>query len=154
MINILVWVALIVGIISIVLSIFMIFLAFKFLKKNQENFEEVQNVVNDVYDKIKESLYQIDTKSLVITNDVEKSIVQLTNLFSNVFNRIIEYQNKEFIDVTDEKKLEEIMSEKNIGSDEISNQIALQLLPELIRHPEYLEKLVFISEKISKKRTF
>ena len=98
-------------------------------------------------------MYQIDTKSAVISNSVDKSIVQLTNLFSNVLDKVIEDQNKiDIPDVTVEKNLEKIMEEKKIDNSEISNQIAMQLLPELMKHPENLEKLVAISEKIKKKK--
>ena len=110
-------------------------------------------LMNEIYDKTKDLLHQIDNKSSVISNSVDKSVVQLTNLFSNVLDRVIEDQNKvEIPDVTVDQNLEKIMEEKKINNDEISNQIALQLLPELMKHPENLEKLVAISEKINKKK--
>lgn len=142
MADILAWISLIVGIVSIVLALISMKLSSESEKRSQENFE-----------KTKDLLYQIDTKSAVISNSVDKSIVQLTNLFSNVLDKVIEDQNKiDIPDVTVEKNLEKIMEEKKIDNSEISNQIAMQLLPELMKHPENLEKLVAISEKIKKKK--
>ena len=142
MADILAWISLIVGIVSIALALISMKLSSESEKRSQENFE-----------KTKDLLYQIDTKSAVISNSVDKSIVQLTNLFSNVLDKVIEDQNKiDIPDVTVEKNLEKIMEEKKIDNSEISNQIAMQLLPELMKHPENLEKLVAISEKIKKKK--
>ena len=109
--------------------------------------------MNEIYDKTKDLLHQIDTKSAVISNSVDKSVIQLTTLFSNVLDKVIENQNKiEIPDVTIEKNLEKVMEDQKIDNNEISNQIALQLLPELMKHPENLEKLVAISEKINNKK--
>ena len=142
MADILAWISLIVGIVSIVLALISMKLSSESEKRSQENFE-----------KTKDLLCQIDTKSAVISNSIDKSIVQLTNLFSNVLDKVIEDQNKiDIPDVTVEKNLEKIMEEKKIDNSEISNQIAMQLLPELMKHPENLEKLVAISEKIKKKK--
>ncbi len=142
MADILAWISLIVGIVSIVLALISMKLSSESEKRSQENFE-----------KTKDLLHQIDTKSAVISNSVDKSIVQLTNLFSNVLDKVIEDQNKiDIPDVTVEKNLEKVMEEKKIDNSEISNQIAIQLLPELMKHPENLEKLVAISEKIKKKK--
>ena len=151
--DILAWFSLIVGIVSIVLAIISMKSASNSEKNSQENFEKTQKMMNEIYDKTKDLLHQIDNKSSVISNSVVKCVVQLTNLFSNVLDRVIEDQNKvEIPDVTVDQNLEKIMEEKKINNDEISNQIALQLLPELMKHPENLEKLVAISEKINKKK--
>lgn len=96
--------------------------------------------------------YNSHTKSSVISNSVDKSIMQLTNLFSNVLDRVVADQNKiDIPDVTEDKNLEKVMKKQKIDNNEISNQIAMQLLPELMKHPENLEKLLVISEKINKK---
>ena len=71
-------------------------------------------------------MHQIDTKSVVISNSVDKSVIQLTTLFSNVLDKVIEDQNKiEIPDVTIEKNLEKVMEDQKIDNNEISNQIAL-----------------------------
>ena len=153
MADILAWISLIVGIVSIVLALISMKLSSESEKRSQENFEKTQNMMNEIYDKTKDLLHQIDTKSAVISNSVDKSVVQLTTLFSNVLDKVIEDQNKiEIPDVTIDKNLEKVMEEKKIDNNEISNQIALQLLPELMKHPENLEKLVAISEKINNKK--
>lgn len=150
--DILAWVSLIVGIVSIVLALISMKSSSNSEKNSQENFEKTQNMMNDIYDKIKDSLHQIDNKSSVISNNVDKSIMQLTNLFSNVLDRVVADQNKiDIPDFTEEKNLKKVMKEKKIDTNEISNQIAMQLLPELMKNPENLEKLVAISEKINKK---
>lgn len=71
-------------------------------------------------------MHQIDTKSVVISNSVDKSVIQLTTLFSNVLDKVFENQNKiEIPDVTIEKNLEKVMEDQKIDNNEISNQIAL-----------------------------
>lgn len=150
--DILAWVSLFVGVVSIVLALISMKAASNSEKNSQENFEKTQKMMNEIYDKTKDLLHQIDTKSSVISNSVDKSIIQLTNLFSNVLDRVVTDQNKiDIPDVTEDKNLEKVMKEQKIDNNEISNQIAMQLLPELMKHPENLEKLVAISEKINKK---
>lgn len=150
--DILAWVSLFVGIVSIVLALISMKSASNSERHSQENFEKTQKMMNDIYDKTKDLLHQIDTKSSVISNSVDKSIMQLTNLFSNVLDRVVADQNKiDIPDVTEDKNLEKVMKEQKIDNNEISNQIAMQLLPELMKHPENLEKLLVISEKINKK---
>lgn len=150
--DILAWVSLFVGIVSIVLALISMKSASNSEKHSQENFEKTQKMMNEIYDKTKDLLHQIDTKSSVISNSVDKSIMQLTNLFSNVLDRVVADQNKiDIPDVTEDKNLEKVMKKQKIDNNEISNQIAMQLLPELMKHPENLEKLLVISEKINKK---
>lgn len=109
-------------------------------------------MMNDIYDKTKDLLHQIDNKSTLINSSVERNTTQLTILFSNVLDKVIQDQNvKELPDITNEETLKKVMEKEKLSNNDISNQIALQLLPELIKNPDSLEKLFEISEKMKKK---
>jgi len=152
MTDILTWISLIVGIVSIVLAVVSMISSSNFEKMSQENFEKTQTMMNDIYDKTKDLLHQIDNKSTLINSSVERNTTQLTTLFSNVLDKVIQDQNiKELPDLTNKETLKKVMEEEKVSNDDISNQIALQLLPELIKNPDSLEKLFAISEKMKKK---
>jgi|SRR5574344_975821 len=152
MTDILAWISLIVGIVSIVLAVVSMISSSNFEKMSQENFEKTQTMMNDIYDKTKDLLHQIDNKSTLINSSVERNTTQLTILFSNVLDKVIQDQNvKELPDITNEETLKKVMEKEKLSNNDISNQIALQLLPELIKNPDSLEKLFEISEKMKKK---
>ena len=152
MTDILAWISLIVGIVSIVLAVVSMISSSNFEKMSQENFEKTQTMMNDIYDKTKDLLHQIDNKSTLINSSVERNTTQLTILFSNVLDKVIQDQNvKELPDITNEETLKKVMVKEKLSNNDISNQIALQLLPELIKNPDSLEKLFEISEKMKKK---
>lgn len=152
-VDIFTWISLITGVVSIVLAIISIITSLKSEKNSQLNFEKTQDMMRNINEKTTDSLHQIDNKSSIISNSVDKSIIQLTNLFSNIIDKVIDNQKVNQIpDVTDNHNLEEVMETQDISNDDISNQIALQLLPELMKHPENLERLVEISDKINNRK--
>lgn len=146
--DILTVISLIVGIASIVLAIISMISATNSEKRSQENFEKTQNMMNEIYDKTKDLLHDIDTKSSSISGMVEKNQTQLTTLFANVLDKALPNQNKEISKMSQED-IDKVIKESNTID---SNQIAMQLLPELIKNPDSLEKLVNISEKMNKNK--
>ena len=138
--------SLFVGIISIVLATVSMKSAANSEQRSQENFEKTQKMMNEIYDKTKDLLHEIDVKSSSISGMVEKNQTQLTALFSNVLEKVLPSQN-ENISAMSKEDIEKIANESNSID---STKFALSLLPELIRNPDNLEKLVSISEKINK----
>ena len=141
-------ISLIVGIVSIVLAIISMISATNSEKRSQENFEKTQKMMNEIYDKTKDLLHNIDTKSSAISGMVEKNLTQLTTLFANVLYKALPDQNKEISKMSQED-IDKVLKESNAID---STQLAMQLLPELIKNPDSLEKLVNISEKMNKNR--
>lgn len=141
-------ISLIVGIASIVLAIISMISATNSEKRSQENFEKTQKMMNGIYDKTKDLLHDIDTKSSAISGMVEKNQTQLTTLFANVLDKALSNQNKEISKMSQED-IDKAIKESNTID---SNQLAMQLLPELIKNPDSLEKLVNISEKMNKNK--
>lgn len=141
-------ISLVVGIASIVLAIISMISATNSEKRSQENFEKTQKMMNEIYDKTKDLLHDIDTKSSAISGMVEKNQTQLTTLFANVLDKALPNQNKE-ISKMSQKDIDKAIKESNTID---SNQLAMQLLPELIKNPDSLEKLVNISEKMNKNK--
>lgn len=141
-------ISLIVGIVSIVLAIISMISATNSEKRSQENFEKTQKMMNEIYDKTKDLLHNIDTKSSAISGMVEKNLTQLTTLFANVLDKALPDQNKEISKMSQED-IDKVLKESNAID---STQLAMQLLPELIKNPDSLEKLVNISEKMNKNR--
>lgn len=148
MMDVLTVISLIVGIVSIVLAIISMISAANSEKRSQENFEKTQKMMNEIYDKTKDLLHDIDTKSSAISGMVEKNQTQLTTLFANVLDKALPNQNKEISKMSQED-IDKAIKESNTID---SNQLAMQLLPELIKNPDSLEKLVDISEKINKNK--
>ena len=138
-------ISLIVGIVSIVLAIISMISATNSEKRSQENFEKTQNMMNEIYDKTKDLLHNIDIKSSTISGMVERNQTQLTTLFANVLDKALPNQNKELSKMSQEDIDKAIKDNNTIDSD----KLVMQLLPELIKNPDSLEKLVNISEKIS-----
>ena len=141
-------ISLIVGIVSIVLAIISMISAANSEKRSQENFEKTQKMMNEIYDKTKDLLHDIDTKSSAISGMVEKNQTQLTTLFANVLDKALPNQNKEILKMSQEDIEKKIKESNTIDS----TQLAMELLPELIKKPDSLEKLVNISEKMNKNK--
>lgn len=140
--------SLFVGIVSIVLAIISMKSASNSEKRSQENFEKTQKMMNEIYDKTKDLLHNIDIKSSSISGMVEKNQTQLTTLFANVLDKALPSQQQEISKMTQDD-IDKILKENNTID---SNQLTMQLLPELIKNPDSLEKLVAISEKINKNK--
>ena len=104
--------------------------------------------MNEIYDKTKDLLHNIDIKSSSISGMVEKNQTQLTTLFANVLDKALPSQQQEISKMTQDD-IDKILKENNTID---SNQLAMQLLPELIKNPDSLEKLVAISEKMNKNK--
>lgn len=140
--------SLVVGIASIVLAVFSMISANNSERRSQENFEKTQKMMNEIYDKTKDLLHEIDNKSSAISGMVEKNQTQLTTLFSNVLDKALPSQEKELATMSQED-IDKIIKENNTID---SNKLAMQLLPELIKNPDSLERLVSISEKMNKNK--
>ena len=140
--------SLFVDIASIVLAIVSMKSAASSERRSQENFEKTQKMMNEIYDKTKDLLHEIDVKSSSISGMVEKNQTQLTTLFSNVLEKVLPSQN-ESLSAMSKEDIDKIINE---GNSMDSTQLAISLLPELIKNPENLEKLVSISEKINKNK--
>jgi len=78
-----------VGIASIVLAIVAMISAKTSEKASQENFEKTQKMMNEIYDKTKDALAQIDKKSEVIENVVQRNQEQLMNTVTNLLNEVV-----------------------------------------------------------------
>ena len=78
-----------VGIVSIVLAVVAMVSAKATEKRSQENFEKTQKIMHDVYDKIKDSLAQIDKKSEIIENVTQRNQEQLISTMTNLLNETI-----------------------------------------------------------------
>ena len=140
--------SLFVGISSIVLAIVSMKSAANSEQRSQKNFEKTQKMTNEIYDKTKDLLHEIDVKSSSISGMVEKNQTQLTTLFSNVLEKVLPSQN-ENVSSMSKDDIDKIINESNSID---STKFALSLLPELIKNPDNLEKLVSISEKINKNK--
>ena len=141
-------ISLFVGIASIVLALVSMKSAANSERRSQENFEKTQKMMNEIYDKTKDLLHDIDTKSSSISGMVEKNQTQLTTLFANVLDKALPNQNKEISKMSQED-IDKIIKENNSID---SNQLAMLLLPELIKNPDSLERLVSISEKMNQNK--
>lgn len=139
-------ISLLVGVASIVLALISMKSASNSERRSQEDFEKTQKIMNEIYDKTKDLLHSIDTKSSSISVMVEKNQTQLTTLFANVLDKAIPSKDKE-ISKMSQDDIDKIIKENNTLD---SNRLAMQLLPELIKNPDSLEKLVNISEKMNK----
>lgn len=139
-------ISLLVGVASIVLALISMKSASNSERRSQEDFEKTQKIMNEIYDKTKDLLHSIDTKSSSISGMVEKNQTQLTTLFANVLDKAIPSKDKE-ISKMSQDDIDKIIKENNTLD---SNRLAMQLLPELIKNPDSLEKLVNISEKMNK----
>ena len=78
----------------------------------------------------------------------KKNQTQLTTLFANVLDKALPNQNKEISKMSQED-IDKIIKENNSID---SNQLAMLLLPELIKNPDSLERLVSISEKMNQNK--
>jgi len=78
-----------VGIISIVLAIVAMLSAKASEKASQDNFEKTQKMMHDIYDKTKDALAQIDKKSEVIENVVQRNQDQLMSTVTNLLNEVV-----------------------------------------------------------------
>lgn len=139
-------ISLLVGVASIVLALISMKSTSNSERRSQEDFEKTQKIMNEIYDKTKDLLHSIDTKSSSISGMVEKNQTQLTTLFANVLDKAIPSKDKE-ISKMSQDDIDKIIKENNTLD---SNRLAMQLLPELIKNPDSLEKLVNISEKMNK----
>lgn len=139
-------ISLLVGVASIVLALISMKSASNSERRSQEDFEKTQKIMNEIYDKTKDLLHSIDTKSSSISGMVEKNQTQLTTLFANVLDKAIPSKDKE-ISKMSQDDIDKIIKKNNTLD---SNRLAMQLLPELIKNPDSLEKLVNISEKMNK----
>lgn len=139
-------ISLLVGVVSIVLALISMKSASNSERRSQEDFEKTQKIMNEIYDKTKDLLHSIDTKSSSISGMVEKNQTQLTTLFANVLDKAIPSKDKE-ISKMSQDDIDKIIKKNNTLD---SNRLAMQLLPELIKNPDSLEKLVNISEKMNK----
>ena len=141
--DILTVISLIASIVSIVLAIVSMVSSSNSEKETRNNFEKTKDI-----------LHKIETESAVINQSIQKNLADITTLFSNVLDKVIkEPQNEQFQEIS-EKEIDKIVEEKNQNKkqEDFSNKLAMQLLPELIKNPDSLSKLVEISEKLNKKK--
>ena len=135
-------ISLIASIVSIVLAIVSMRSSSIAEKETKENF-----------DKTKDILHKIEKESAVINQSIQKNLADITTLFSNVLDKVIQSPEKDAMQPFSEQEMDKIFEENNEKKkqDDFSNQLAMQLLPELIKNPDSLSKLVEISEKLNKK---
>ena len=137
-------ISLIASIASIVLSIIAMKLSTESEKETRNNFEKTKDI-----------LHKIETESAVINQSIQKNLTDITTLFSNVLDKVIQSPEKDEMKEITEQEVDEIFDEKNSkqkNKEDFSNQLAMQLLPELIKNPDSLSKLVEISEKLNNKK--
>ena len=137
-------ISLIASIASIVLSIIAMKLSTESEKETRNNFEKTKDI-----------LHKIEKESAVINQSIQKNLTDITTLFSNVLDKVIQSPEKDEMKEITEQKVDEIFDEKNSkqkNKEDFSNQLAMQLLPELIKNPDSLSKLVEISEKLNNKK--
>ncbi len=139
-------ISLIASVVSIVLAVVAMTTSKAAERESKMNFEKTQQMLSDTHEKTKDLLHQIDLKSAVINDVVQKNQTQLTTLFSNVLDKVLQPNIEESVSRTQE---DSNVQQENQQS--LSAQMAMQLLPELIRNPDSLSKLVEISEKIKKR---
>jgi hypothetical protein len=140
-------ISLIAGVTSIVLAITAMIFAKSAEKDSKENFVKTQTLLNDTHEKTKDLLHQIDIKSAIINEVVQNNMSQLTALFMNVLDKVLEPSIDEKMEEYEEK---EHVSRSKETNDEFSKQIALQLLPELLKDPKKMTNLLEISEKLKR----
>ena len=137
-------ISLFASIASIVLSIIAMKLSTESEKETRNNFEKTKDI-----------LHKIETESAVINQSIQKNLTDITTLFSNVLDKVIQSPEKDEMKEITEQEVDEIFDEKNSkqkNKEDFSNQLAMQLLPELIKNPDSLSKLVEISEKLNNKK--
>lgn len=136
-------------VISLIASIVSIVLAVVSMKSSSVAEKETK----ENFDKTKDILHEIEKESAVINQSIQKNLTDITTLFSNVLDRVIQSPEKDNIQSISEQEIDEMFNEKDEQKEKenFSNQLAMQLLPELIRNPDSLSKLVEISEKLNKK---
>lgn len=137
-------------VISLIASIVSIVLAVVSMKSSSVAEKETK----ENFDKTKDILHKIEKESAVINQSIQKNLTDITTLFSNVLDKVIQSPEKDNIQPISEQEIEEILNEKSEQKEKenFSNQLAMQLLPELIKNPDSLSKLVEISEKLNNKK--
>lgn len=137
-------------VISLIASIVSIVLAVVSMKSSSVAEKETK----ENFDKTKDILHKIEKESAVINQSIQKNLTDITTLFSNVLDKVIQSLEKDNMQQISEQEIEEILNEKSEQKEKenFSNQLAMQLLPELIKNPDSLSKLVEISEKLNNKK--
>lgn len=136
-------ISLIASIVSIVLAIVSMISSSNSEKETRNNFEKTKDI-----------LHKIETESAVINQSIQKNLADITTLFSNVLDKVIQNPKDEQFQEISTQEIDKMLEENNEKKkqDDFSNQLAMQLLPELIKNPDSLSKLVEISEKLNKKK--
>lgn len=136
-------ISLIASIVSIVLAIVSMISSSNSEKETRNNFEKTKDI-----------LHKIETESAVINQSIQKNLADITTLFSNVLDKVIQNPKDEQFQEISTQEIDKMIEENNEKKkqDDFSNQLAMQLLPELIKNPDSLSKLVEISEKLNKKK--
>lgn len=136
-------ISLIASIVSIVLAIVSMVSSSNSEKETRDNFERTKDI-----------LHKIETESAVINQSIQKNLADITTLFSNVLDKVIKEPQNEQVQEISTQEIDKIIEEDNQNKkqDDFSEQLAMQLLPELIKNPDSLSKLVEISEKLNKKK--
>lgn len=137
-------------VISLIASIVSIVLAIVAMKSSAVSEKETR----ENFDKTKDILHKIETESAVINQSIQKNLTDITTLFSNVLDKVIQDPKEEQFQPMSTQEIDEIIEkdDEKPKKDDFSNQLAMQLLPELIKNPDSLSKLVEISEKLNKKK--
>ena len=137
-------------VISLIASIVSIVLAIVAMKSSAVSEKETR----ENFDKTKDILHKIETESAVINQSIQKNLTDITTLFSNVLDKVIQDPKEEQFQPMSTQEIDEIIEkdDEKTKKDDFSNQLAMQLLPELIKNPDSLSKLVEISEKLNKKK--
>jgi hypothetical protein len=106
------------------------------------------------FEKTKDILHKIETESAVINQSIQKNLTDITTLFSNVLDKVIQEPKNEQFQPMSTQEIDKIIEDddERKKQDDFSNQLAMQLLPELIKNPDSLSKLVEISEKLNQKK--
>ena len=115
-------ISLFVGTVSIVLAIITIILSKGSEKDSRANFNETQKLLSD-----------IRSESAVIKEATQKNLEQLTSLFRNLLDKVL----------GPTPTITEQQHDK-----ELERQIIAQLVPELLKNPEKLSKLVEVSKEL------
>ena len=121
-------------VISLIASIVSIVLAVASMKSSSVAEKETK----ENFDKTKDILYKIEKESVVINQSIQKNLTDITTLFSNVLDKVIQSPEKDSMQPISEQEIEEMLNEKNEQKEKenFSNQLAMQLLPELIKNPD------------------
>jgi hypothetical protein len=136
-------ISLIASIVSIVLAIMSMISSSNSEKETRNNFEKTKDI-----------LHKIETESAVINQSIQKNLTDITTLFSNVLDKVIQEPKNEQFQPMSTQEIDKIIEDddERKKQDDFSNQLAMQLLPELIKNPDSLSKLVEISEKLNQKK--